>query len=147
MHRQNNISSIVECAVMRGEVVTGIQTTRYIPFAKPIWGSKGCTSGQRIRWNAHTRVAGGVQSLGGQYITTITHNLRNPAVRQHIQIGIYTLMQVTELFPIIGVMYAMHYQLLESHEAKDWLWIRSYIQPIIDDDNTHHQFQLRQPSL
>ena len=69
---------------------------------------------------------GGVQSLGGRYITTITHNLRNPATGQHTQIGIYTLTQVREFFPIIGVMYAMHYQLLESHEAADWLWIRSY---------------------
>ena len=147
MHRQNNLTGIVECAVMHGPEVTVIQTTRYIPFAKPIWGSKGCTSGQRICWNAHTRVAGGVQSLGRQYITTIKHNLHNPAVRQHVQIGIYTLTQVRELFPIIGVMYAMHYQLLESHEAKDWLWILSYIQTLIDDDNKHHQFQLRQPSL
>ena len=46
MHRQNNITGIVECAVMRGPVVTGIQTTQYIPFAEPIWGSNGRTSGQ-----------------------------------------------------------------------------------------------------
>ena len=45
---------------------------------EPIWGSNGHTLGERIHWNAHTRVAGGVQSLGGQYITTITHNLHNP---------------------------------------------------------------------
>jgi hypothetical protein len=44
----------------------------------------------------------------------------------------------------------MNYQLLESHEATDWLWIRSYIERI-EEYNTpeqeHHQFNLRRPSL
>jgi hypothetical protein len=47
-------------------------------------------------------------------------------------------------------MYAMNYQLLESHEAEDWLWIHSYIEPIVHYDTPeqeHHQFNLRQPSL
>jgi hypothetical protein len=147
MHRRNEITGIVECAVMRGPVVTGVQTSRQIPFSIPLWGSNGRYTGrERIHWNAHTRVVGGVQSLGGRYITTITHNLRNPAEGPHTQIGIYTLTQVREFFPIIGVMYAMHYQLLESHEAADWLWIRSYIEPI-QDEYSQHTFQLRRPSL
>jgi hypothetical protein len=145
MHRRNSITGTVECAVMRGPVVSGIRTTRDRPHNYPIWGSNGRTTGERIIWNTHTREAGGVPSLGGQYITTITHSLHNPAARGNTQIGIFTLTQVRELFPIIGVMYAMHYQLLESHEAQDWLWIRSYIEPI--HDQTDHQFQLRRPSL
>lgn len=88
--------------------------------------------------------------------TTITHNLNNPAEGSHTQIGIFTLTQVRDLFPIIGVMYAMNYQLLESQEAEDWLWIRSYIQPTIQHEDLtlfesieqeHHQFILRRPSL
>jgi hypothetical protein len=43
----------------------------------------------------------------------------------------YTLTQVRELFPLIGVIYAIRYQLLESHEAQDWLWICSYIQHVL----------------
>ena len=44
----------------------------------------------------------------------------------------------------------MNYQLLESQEAEDWLWIRSYIEPIlqyIDREHDHHQFNLRRSSL
>jgi hypothetical protein len=59
----------------------------------------------------------------------------NPAEAAGGQIGIFILTQVRDLFPIIGVMYAMHYQLLESQEAKDWLWIRSYIEPILTYDD------------
>ena len=147
MHRRNIITGIVECTVMRGPVVTGIQTTRERPSAIPLWGSNGRYRGrERIQWNTYTRVAGGVQSLNGQYVTTITHNLRSRAAGPHTQIGIYTLDQVREFFPIIGVIYAIHYQLLESHEATDWLWIRSYIEPI-EDQYSPHQFQLRRPSL
>ena len=130
---------------MRGPVATGIRTTRNRPFATPMWGSNG-RPGNRIFWTPHTRQIGGVQSLNGQYITTITHNLHNPRHGQHVQIGIFTLTQVRDLFPIIGVMYAMHYQLLESNEAQDWLWIRSYIEPILynyDPEQYHHQFNLR----
>ena len=145
MHRRNHTTGTVECAVMRGPVVTGIRIIRKRPYAVTIWGSNGRTSGERILWTAHTRTVGGVPSLGGQYINTITHNLNNPAEGEHIQIGIFTLTQVQELFPIIGVMYAMHYQLLKLHEAQDWLWIQSYIEPI--NDQTDHRFQLRQPSL
>jgi hypothetical protein len=36
-------------------------------------------------------------------------------------------------------MYAMNYQLLESHEAEDWLWICSYIEPIVQY-NTPEEF-------
>jgi hypothetical protein len=47
-------------------------------------------------------------------------------------------------------MYAIHYQLLESHEAQDWLWIHSYIQPVISRinqleerlENERHSFEL-----
>jgi hypothetical protein len=130
---------------MRGPVVTGIRTTRDRPFASPIWGSNG-RPGERILWDAHTRQTGGVQSLGGQYVTTITHALRNPIEGSYRQIGIFTLTQIRDLFPIIGVLYAMNYQLLESQEAKDWLWICSYIEPIlqyVDRENEHHQFILR----
>jgi hypothetical protein len=134
---------------MRGPVVTGIRTTRNRPFAYPIWGSNG-RPGNRIQWDAHTRQIGGVKSLNGQYITTITHNLHNPIQGEQVQIGLFTLAQVRDLFPLIGVIYAMNYQLLESNEAKDWLWIRSYIEPVITYDNAeqeHHQFNLRRPSL
>jgi hypothetical protein len=44
----------------------------------------------------------------------------------------------------------MNYQLLESNEAKDWLWICRYIEPISqydDPEQNHHQFNLRRPSL
>jgi hypothetical protein len=54
---------------------------------------------------------------------------------------------VQDLLSIIGVIYAMNYQLLKSHEAKDWLWIHSYIiEPILHYDKIeqeHHQFILR----
>jgi hypothetical protein len=151
MHRRNNITGIVECAVMRGPVVAGIRTTRDRPYAYPIWGSNGRPRTDiPIQWDAYTRQTGGVQSLNGQYVTTITHNLRDPTQEDHVQIGIFTLTQVKDLFPLIGVMYAMNYQLLESHEAKDWLWIRSYIEPIGQyntAEQEHHQFNLRRPSL
>jgi hypothetical protein len=154
MHRRNNTTGVVECAVMRGPVVMGIRTTRDRPFAFPIWASNGRPTGspaqQLIVWDAYTRRRGGVQSLGGDYVTTITHSLSDPVHHPAVQIGIFTLTQVRELFPIIGVMYAMNYQLLESHEATDWLWIRSYIERI-EEYNTpeqeHHQFNLRRPSL
>ncbi len=149
MHWKNTITGQVECAVMRGPVVTGIRTTQDKPFASPIWGSNG-RPGDRILWDAHTRQMGGVQSLGGQYVTTITHALHNPIEGSYRQIGIFTLNQIRDLFPIIGVLYAMNYQLLESQEAKDWLWIRSYIEPIlqyVDREHEHHQFILRRPSL
>ena len=141
MHRRNTMTGTIECAVMPGPVVNGIRITHDRPYAYLMWGSNGHMSGEKILWNAHTRTVRGVPSLGGQYITTTTHNLNN----QHIQIGFFTLTQVRKLFPIIGVMYAMQYQLLESHEAQDWLWIRSCIEPA--HDQTDHQFQLRRPSL
>jgi hypothetical protein len=150
-HRRNEITSEIECTVMRGPVVTGIRTARNTPFPYPIWGINGNPiRGDPIIRNENSARTGGVQSLDGQYITTITHHLNNPTQRIHVQIGIFTLTQVKDLFPIIGVMYAMHHQLLESYEAKDWLWIRSYIEPIHntnDVEQEHHQFNLRRPSL
>jgi hypothetical protein len=62
----------------------------------------------------------------------------------------FTLTQVGDLFPIIGVMYAMNYQLLESKKVKAWLWIHSYIEPILHyggPEQYRHHFNLRQPSL
>jgi hypothetical protein len=56
---------------MCGPVVTGIRTTRNRPYAYPIWGSNGCPD-DPILWDVYTRQTGGVQSLGGQFITTIT---------------------------------------------------------------------------
>ena len=95
MHRRNTITGAVECTVMHGLVVTGIRTTRDRPFAYPIWGSNG-HPGNRIQWDAHTRQIGGVQSLSGQYITTITHNLHNPIQGEQVQIGLFTLAQVRD---------------------------------------------------
>jgi hypothetical protein len=68
----------------------------------PIWGSNRRPSNDRILWDANTRQTdiGGVQSLGGQYITTINHNQHNPAEGTHVQIGIFTLTQVRDLSPL-----------------------------------------------
>ena len=98
----------VEYVVMRGPVVTGIRTTHDCPVDYPMWGSNGRTSGEIILWNEHTGSVGGVPSLGGQYITTLTHNLNHPAEGGHIQIGFFTLTLVQELFAIKSLMYAMH---------------------------------------
>jgi hypothetical protein len=95
-----------------------------------------------------------LESIGGLYPSAVRHHLQIDT-QDHTEIGMYTLTQVRELFLLIGVMHVIHYQLLESHKAQDWLWIHSYIQPVISRtnqleerlENECHSFELRRPSL
>jgi hypothetical protein len=55
-----------------------------------------------------------------------THYFPNTQQGGPTLIGVFALSQRHTLFPLIGVMYALHMlhnQLLKYHEAEDWLWI------------------------
>jgi hypothetical protein len=133
---------------MQGPVTTGVRTTYDCPDDMPI----GCRLlGDRMQCNQETRRTGGVPSLGGLSPSVVRHYLQINALQEdHTKIGMFTLTQVRGLVPLIGVICVIHSQLLESYEAQDWLWIHSYIQPILSRtneleerlENKYHTFQL-----
>jgi hypothetical protein len=63
---------------------------------------------------------------------------------EHKEIGVFPFSQVQEMYPHLGVMCALHYQLLKSNEAKNWQRIGSYIHPIV---GTCYTFQLQHATV
>jgi hypothetical protein len=142
-HRHNPYTDEIECTLMRGQVTTGVMNVRRTPSSYPI---RGRNLRRRIQWTSERMQANSIPSLNGYYASAITHHFPTAVAGQgeHQEIGVFPLSQIREMYPHTGVMYALHYQLLESNEAENWQWIRSYIQPTT---GTRFSFQLRRNSL
>jgi hypothetical protein len=142
-HRHNPYTNEIECTLVRGLVTTGVLNVRRTPNSYPLTGRH---SRRRILWTSNRMQESSIPGLDGYYASAMTHHFPDAVAGQgeHQEIGVYPLSQIREMYPYLGVLYALHYQLLESNEAQNWHWIRSYIQPI---PGTRFMFQLRSNSL